>query len=248
MLHVSIFDGLRFTVCCMLAHFGSYTTHMHVCMRSLFGIIMNHPICHVVPHIVRLIVVLPTHACAPCVTNASGTNSFEVKAFINLLSVTPVIIHPPTHHHHHHLLKSIIPTPSSSVSPIFHPTLTVHSHLSPMKRSAIVTLTRAGKKKQEISQLLQVTLPTIRKWNKQFDTNHDVEDRPRSGRRRTLNEVTVRVERRRTRALSSVQQPTKAVEKETLYSVFVSRSRQGESTTDSHGVFIIIFVSIGCVC
>ena len=147
----------------------------------------------------------------------------------------------------------IIPTPSSSVSPIFHPTLTVHSHLSPMKRSAIVTLTRAGKKKQEISQLLQVTLPTIRKWNKQFDTNHDVEDRPRSGRRRTLNEVTVSniVEHARSHPFSSRPKQLRKKLHTLSSSALPGPDKENHATTDSHCVFIIIiffFFSIGCVC
>ena len=105
MLHVSIFDGLRFTVCCMLA---AATRPTCTCVWDRYSasswITLSAMLCKL------------THCSFDCsssdprvctVCNKRKRHKFlRSKGIHQLLSVTPVIIHPPTYHHHHHLLKS----------------------------------------------------------------------------------------------------------------------------------------------
>ncbi len=67
-------------------------------------------------------------------------------------------------------------SPQNNIKPIFHPTLTIHSHLSVEKRAAIVAFHRIGMPKPNIMRYLACSMPTVNHWikhyNKHFNVTH----------------------------------------------------------------------------
>jgi hypothetical protein len=65
-------------------------------------------------------------------------------------------------------------SPQNDIKPIFHPTLTIHSHLSVEKRAAIVAFHRIGIPKPTIMKYLACSFPTVNHWIKHYNKNFNV--------------------------------------------------------------------------
>ena len=61
-----------------------------------------------------------------------------------------------------------------NIKPIFHPTLTIHSHLSFEKRAAIVAFHRIGMDKYKIMKYLACSMPTVNRWIKHYNQYFNV--------------------------------------------------------------------------
>ena len=61
-----------------------------------------------------------------------------------------------------------------NIKPIFHPTLTIHSHLSFEKRAAIVAFHRIGMDKYKIMKYLACSMPTVNRWIKHYNQHFNV--------------------------------------------------------------------------
>ena len=65
-------------------------------------------------------------------------------------------------------------TSEENLQPIFHPTLTIHSHLSFEKRAAIVAFHRIGMKKTHIMKYIACSMPTVNHWIKHYNQHFNV--------------------------------------------------------------------------
>jgi hypothetical protein len=63
---------------------------------------------------------------------------------------------------------------SKNIKPIFHPTLTIHSHLSIEKRASIVAFHRIDIPKTDIMQYIACSMPTVNHWIKHYDEHFNV--------------------------------------------------------------------------
>jgi hypothetical protein len=67
------------------------------------------------------------------------------------------------------------------IKPIFHPTLSIHSHLSIEKRASIVAFHRIGIKKKDIMQYITCSMPTVNHWINHYNKHYNLNDDDRSG-------------------------------------------------------------------
>jgi hypothetical protein len=65
-------------------------------------------------------------------------------------------------------------TQEENTQPIFHPTLTIHSHLSIEKRAAIVAFHRIGMDKYKIMKYIACSMPTVNHWIKHYNQHFNV--------------------------------------------------------------------------
>jgi hypothetical protein len=72
-------------------------------------------------------------------------------------------------------------TQVEQIHPIFHPTLTAHSHLSVEKRASIVAFHRIGLNKHIIMQHLACSMPTINHWINHYNKYCNLSDDEKSG-------------------------------------------------------------------
>ena len=74
------------------------------------------------------------------------------------------------HNHNIHTQQ----TQTEHIKPVFHPTLTIHSHLSFEKRAAIVAFHRIGMDKYKIMKYLACSMPTVNHWIKHYNQHFTV--------------------------------------------------------------------------
>jgi transposase len=62
-------------------------------------------------------------------------------------------------------------------------------HLTPLERGGIVTLALEGHRLRDISSMINVSQPTVRRWKRSWEETGDVADSERSGRPRLTDEL-----------------------------------------------------------
>jgi len=82
------------------------------------------------------------------------------------------------------------PSPPPSPTPLFEHDASSHSHLTPIERAAIVTLSKLHMDQSHIAELLPCHRHTVGHWEKVWRDTHSVEERQGRGRKRKGEEYT----------------------------------------------------------